>query len=224
MSSRILSFSGGVASYSSHQSSIATSRPRFISCCRAVTYGVRTRRGLINTTSPPERPPSDNDKDATSSSPSDSLIKVTDIPAPHTGHIRVITLNSPRNKNAISRQLLGELEAEIQGIHNVIRDEVQAWQNKVPGAGIGQGTRAIVVGSEVDGVFCAGADLKERKDMTTEECVRPSMNPQSECLLCRCRPAELTRICPLLFYSCCLAVNFYPGPRTFWIVSAKCCA
>lgn len=37
---------------------------------------------------------------------------------------------------------------------------------------MGQGIRAIVIGSEVDGVFCAGADLKERKTMTEEEYVQ----------------------------------------------------
>ena len=30
-------------------------------------------------------------------------------------------------------------------------------------------TRVLIVASEIDGVFCAGADLKERKRMTREE-------------------------------------------------------
>lgn len=32
-------------------------------------------------------------------------------------------------------------------------------------------TRALIVASEVDGAFCAGADLKERRGFTGEECV-----------------------------------------------------
>lgn len=34
---------------------------------------------------------------------------------------------------------------------------------------LGSGTRAIIIGSELDGVFCAGADLKERNDMTRQQ-------------------------------------------------------
>ncbi|KAL8643890.1 MAG: hypothetical protein Q9226_008055 [Calogaya cf. arnoldii] len=71
--------------------------------------------------------------------------------------------------NAISRQLLAELESELRSIHHETTKEDLAWQNKSPGAALGQGTRAIVIGSAVNGVFCAGADLKERKTMTKEE-------------------------------------------------------
>ena len=38
---------------------------------------------------------------------------------------------------------------------------------------VGQGTRALIIASEVNGVFCAGADLKERRDMTSAEYVSP---------------------------------------------------
>lgn len=34
-------------------------------------------------------------------------------------------------------------------------------------------TRALVLASNVDAAFCAGADLKERKGMTKEEYVAP---------------------------------------------------
>ncbi|KAL8999595.1 MAG: hypothetical protein Q9169_001555 [Polycauliona sp. 2 TL-2023] len=123
--------------------------------------GVQARRGLNNTRFPHEQ---HRDNKA-----APSLINVYRLTAPHVGHIRVITLNSPRNKNAISQQLLAELEAELQNIHHEAREEESAWQSKKAGAALGQGTRAIVIGSEVDGVFCAGADLKERKKMTRQE-------------------------------------------------------
>ncbi|KAL9037572.1 MAG: hypothetical protein Q9214_005644 [Letrouitia sp. 1 TL-2023] len=99
---------------------------------------------------------------------SDTL-KITDHPAPFAGHIRVITLNSPLNKNAISRQLLSRLKNEIGKIEVAIQKEDQAWQAKVKDAKLGHGTRVLIIGSEVDGVFCAGADLKERLKMTLEE-------------------------------------------------------
>ncbi|KAL8853053.1 MAG: hypothetical protein Q9221_002083 [Calogaya cf. arnoldii] len=108
-----------------------------------------------------------NPESASTSAP--SLLQVYSMPARHTGHIRVMTLNSPRNKNAISRQLLAELESELRSIHHETTKEDLAWQNKKPGAALGQGTRAIVIDSAVDDVFCAGADLKERKTMTKEE-------------------------------------------------------
>ncbi|KAL8893626.1 MAG: hypothetical protein Q9192_005079 [Flavoplaca navasiana] len=132
-----------------------------------LTLGIVTRRCLTNTPFCPEQ--KTLNKDAAPISTSSSLLKVHDLPAPHTGHIRVITLNSPRNKNAISQQLLAELETELKSIHDEDGKELFAWQNKKPEAALGQGVRAIVIGSEVDGVFCAGADLKERKTMTRQE-------------------------------------------------------
>ncbi|KAL8817935.1 MAG: hypothetical protein Q9223_003329 [Gallowayella weberi] len=154
-----------------------------------VTHGVQTRRGLITTTSSPDRQ-SHRDtaaKGSISSSNSPSLIKITNIPAPHTGHIRVITLNSPKNKNAISRQLLEELDAEFRGVAEAFGKEDEAWRNKEPNAVLGQGTRVIVIGSEVDGVFCAGADLKERKEMTKEDCVWETTDSLTDRFLRRLR-------------------------------------
>lgn len=97
------------------------------------------------------------------------ILKVTDYPAPFAGHVRVITLNSPRNKNAISRRLLDKLSEEIQKIEEATGKEVQAWRAGGKDAKLGHGTRVLIIGSEVDGVFCAGADLKERLNMTTVE-------------------------------------------------------
>ncbi|KAL8940043.1 MAG: hypothetical protein Q9216_003017 [Gyalolechia sp. 2 TL-2023] len=97
------------------------------------------------------------------------LISAFNVPAPHVGHIRVFTLKSPRSKNAISRQMLRELTFHIQGVSNAIETEARAFERGDEGATMGSGTRAVVIGSEVDGAFCAGADLKERKSMTLYE-------------------------------------------------------
>lgn len=79
---------------------------------------------------------------------------ISDIPAHHTGHIRIIFLNSPSNLNALSRSLLSELQSQIASIH--------AEGHKGP-------TRALILASTTFKAFCSGADLKERKTMTEEE-------------------------------------------------------
>jgi methylglutaconyl-CoA hydratase len=83
-------------------------------------------------------------------------IKVTIVPAPHCGSIRILSLNRPAARNAISRQLLAELSHQINSIHN---------------EGDNGSTRALILASDVDSSFCAGADLKERATFTTEEYV-----------------------------------------------------
>ncbi|KAL8926532.1 MAG: hypothetical protein Q9208_002859 [Pyrenodesmia sp. 3 TL-2023] len=98
-----------------------------------------------------------------------ALLNILDIPAPHTGQIKVITLNSPHNKNAISRQLLGELRKQVARRHHEKESERRFSEGKREQDITWTSTRAIVIASEVDGVFCAGADLKERKDMTENE-------------------------------------------------------
>ncbi len=146
---------------------------------------------------------------AYSSVPPDSLIKVRSIPAPHTGLITIIGLVSPTNKNAISRQLLRELNDNIVGIHDqwdkfTGRKGAQNKQKKLDISSGEEGsaqlgveeipdksanehispyelggaitprevhnsTRVLIMSSEVDKVFCAGADLKERAGMTHQE-------------------------------------------------------
>lgn len=86
---------------------------------------------------------------------SGSLIQVRSIPAPHCGSIRILALNNPKSRNAISRKLLAELDAQVQ--------EIAAEQSAV--------TRALILTSNIDESFCAGADLKERKTFTQEEYV-----------------------------------------------------
>ncbi|PTB66756.1 putative enoyl-CoA hydratase/isomerase family protein [Trichoderma citrinoviride] len=68
----------------------------------------------------------------------------------------LIQLNRPSAKNAISVQLLQELAAQIEGIHS--EDRTSPHQ-----------TRALVLASALNDVFCAGADLRERRNMTTAE-------------------------------------------------------
>ena len=83
------------------------------------------------------------------------LIKVRDVAAPHVGHIRTISLNSPHNRNAISTLLLAELREQILKLkdHNGRRG----------------GTRVLILASEIDEAFCAGADLRERARMNNAE-------------------------------------------------------
>ncbi|KAH8724635.1 ClpP/crotonase-like domain-containing protein [Phaeosphaeriaceae sp. PMI808] len=81
-------------------------------------------------------------------------LNITNVPAPHSGSIRILSLNRPAARNAISRQLLAELNHQV----NSLRDE----GNTGP-------TRALIIASEVDSSFCAGADLKERATFTQND-------------------------------------------------------
>lgn len=83
-----------------------------------------------------------------------SPIIVDHQPAPHSGNIRVLLLDRPAQRNALSRRLVSDLRRHIQHI----KDE----------RGVG-GTRALIVASGNDAAFCAGADLKERKGMSQDE-------------------------------------------------------
>ncbi|KXT09435.1 hypothetical protein AC579_2519 [Pseudocercospora musae] len=83
-----------------------------------------------------------------------SPIKLSTIKAPHAGEITVVSLNRPKARNAISTQLLSELRGIVDQVH----------------AEGGQGsTRALILASESDDAFCAGADLKERLTFTEED-------------------------------------------------------
>lgn len=83
-----------------------------------------------------------------------AALKISSLPAPHAGTITVLSLDRPKARNAISKQLLSELNGVVEGLH------------KEGGQG---STRALILASECDNAFCAGADLKERLDMTPEE-------------------------------------------------------
>ncbi|KAL1962072.1 hypothetical protein VTN77DRAFT_600 [Rasamsonia byssochlamydoides] len=82
------------------------------------------------------------------------VINIQQIPAPGSGHVRVLLLNRPEARNAISRELLDTLGRHV--------DAIAAEKGDGP-------TRALILASNVDAAFCAGADLKERKGMTKEE-------------------------------------------------------
>ena len=86
-----------------------------------------------------------------------STIKVTRVPAPHAGNIRILSLNRPSARNAISKQLLSELRQEVEEISKEGEDGP---------------TRALILASESDQAFCAGADLKERLSMSGDEYVQ----------------------------------------------------
>ncbi|RPA98711.1 ClpP/crotonase [Choiromyces venosus 120613-1] len=81
------------------------------------------------------------------------LITKTTIPAAHTGHITLLTLARPVAKNAISTALLKELREHVTPLLNPTSTS----------------TRALILASNVPGIFCAGADLKERATFTPEQ-------------------------------------------------------
>ncbi|OAL38648.1 hypothetical protein AYO20_01854 [Fonsecaea nubica] len=83
-----------------------------------------------------------------------SPIKVQHQPAPHSGNIRILLLDRPAARNALSRRLITDLKRHVH--------EIQAEGGTGP-------TRALVIASNTDKAFCAGADLRERKEMTHEE-------------------------------------------------------
>lgn len=67
------------------------------------------------------------------------------------GKIAVMGLNRPKAKNAFSKNLIGRLE---ESVHSVRFDK---------------DVRAVIIRSMVPGIFCAGADLKERLTMKPSE-------------------------------------------------------
>ncbi|AEO68271.1 f9a38b36-56e3-492c-8f91-9ee70a3ab0b0 [Thermothielavioides terrestris] len=106
------------------------------------------------------------------------MIRVTNLPAPNSGHIRILELNRPAARNAISRALLSSLRGEIDAVHAqydpATGEELPtpSWNKRFGGvAGDDQKgpTRALILASAVDTSFCAGADLKERKTFTQED-------------------------------------------------------
>ncbi|PQK11650.1 hypothetical protein BB8028_0003g02740 [Beauveria bassiana] len=101
------------------------------------------------------------------SAQAEPLIRVANVPAGATGHIRVLELNRASARNAISKGLLAALRAEVDAIHA----QYGPGGEELSVASTAQGgpTRALVIASAVDSCFCAGADLKERRGFTQEE-------------------------------------------------------
>ena len=91
-----------------------------------------------------------------SSSAESSTILVQHHPAPQSGSIRVLLLDRPEARNALSKQLITDLRRNV--------DEIQA-------KGATGGIRALIIASNSDKAFCAGADLRERRNMSQEEFV-----------------------------------------------------
>ncbi|KAJ5577198.1 hypothetical protein N7535_004124 [Penicillium sp. DV-2018c] len=89
-----------------------------------------------------------------STSTDEDVIKTQQIPAPGSGHVRVLQLNRPKARNAISKHLLETLAKHV--------DDIAAEGGNGP-------TRALVLASTADSAFCAGADLKERAKMSQAE-------------------------------------------------------
>ena len=117
-------------------------------------------------------------------STAEPLIRVSNLPAQNTGHIRVLELNRASARNAISRSLLAALRAEVDAVasqYGENSEELPARKLFGGAAGVDEKgpTRAVVLASAVDSCFCAGADLKERKGFTKEECVLPPHCPLS---------------------------------------------
>ncbi|MFN8010870.1 MAG: enoyl-CoA hydratase-related protein [Holophagaceae bacterium] len=77
-------------------------------------------------------------------------LRVERLEGPDEGLV-LLGLDRPASKNALGRQLLGELEAAFASL------------------AADTACRVVVLHSLVDGVFCAGADLKERAGMSPEE-------------------------------------------------------
>jgi methylglutaconyl-CoA hydratase len=92
-----------------------------------------------------------------SSSADTSTILVQHHPAPQSGSIRVLLLDRLEARNALSKQLIAGLRSHV--------DEIQA-------KGATGGIRALIIASNSDKVFCAGADLRERRTMSQDEPVK----------------------------------------------------
>ncbi|EGX92469.1 methylglutaconyl-CoA hydratase, putative [Cordyceps militaris CM01] len=101
------------------------------------------------------------------SAQTEPLIRVANLSAGSTGHIRVLELNRPSARNAISKGLLAALRAEVDAIHA----QYGPAGEELPAATTADGgpTRALVIASAVDSCFCAGADLKERRGFSQQE-------------------------------------------------------
>ncbi|KAG6243667.1 hypothetical protein E4U25_000107 [Claviceps purpurea] len=98
------------------------------------------------------------------------LIRVTNLPAPSTGHIRILELNRPKARNALSRALLAALRTEVDHVQRQYGSDGQETGLHLEDQRADLGpTRALVLASAVDACFCAGADLKERRGFTSKE-------------------------------------------------------
>ena len=94
-----------------------------------------------------------------------SLISTESFDAPHCGTIKVLKFDRPEARNAISRRLLADLKSEIDNLDLFPLNGLQPSGSDSNTSAV----RALIITSAVDGVFCAGADLKERISFTLDE-------------------------------------------------------
>lgn len=99
---------------------------------------------------------------------SGALIEIVDLPAPHSGHIRILQISRPSASNAISYALLSALRKELQTIQSQYSQFTGAEMPWTEGDIKGP-TRALIIASAVDSCFSAGADLKELSSFTQEQ-------------------------------------------------------
>ena len=85
--------------------------------------------------------------------PYDLLLEQT-IAAPHLGTIQILSLNRAAARNALSLSLLSQLHNSITALQST---------TSFPRGG---SVRALILNSAVPGIFCAGADLKQRSTFT----------------------------------------------------------
>lgn len=84
--------------------------------------------------------------------PGEPVLHVT-VPAPHTGQMHIVLLNTPGTRNALSTGVVRKLQEQVSSL---------ATATAAP--------RALVLASTNPTLaFCAGADLKERAGMSTAE-------------------------------------------------------
>lgn len=113
-----------------------------------------------------------------------TLLNIKNIPAPHQGVIRILSLNRPQARNALSRQMVAELTEEVERVaeeHEQQQQQQQLQHNepdhhmndesKPLRARTRARARALIFTSNIDTCFCAGADLKERATFTHEQYV-----------------------------------------------------
>ncbi|RDA92718.1 hypothetical protein CP533_1407 [Ophiocordyceps camponoti-saundersi (nom. inval.)] len=97
---------------------------------------------------------------------------VSNIKAPSSGYVRLLELNRPGARNALSIELVSSLRREIEDVRSQY-DAVDGTQVPLEDADGEElrrrPTRALVLASAVDSCFCSGADLKERRGFTKQQ-------------------------------------------------------
>ncbi|KAF4585925.1 enoyl-CoA hydratase/isomerase [Ophiocordyceps camponoti-floridani] len=83
-----------------------------------------------------------------------------------TGHVRILELNRPQARNALSVELVTALREQIAHVRAQYAEDGREVVFSDTQLGP---TRALVIASAVDACFCAGADLKERQSFTPQQ-------------------------------------------------------